>query len=193
MIITDLPSAWRDKLLPAHFDGNPFHVENGSRESGRRLVVHEFPKKEDPYVEDMGKRAITFAVRGYCIVYPHDDAGSSVLYRRDYTIARDQLQLRLETGEPGVLQLPGLVARTVKCLRYRLAEDDKQGGYCVFDMQFVEAGIQPFMPATDSGTNLRAQADVLRGQVASTWARQRALTGLEFTRLTALGIPNRFF
>jgi len=172
--IRDLPSAWRGDLLPASFDGKMFHVDNGSRESGRRIVVHEFPKKEVPYSEDMGRRAITFSVRGYCIVYPHEDTSAPNLYRRDYRIARDELQTRLETGETGVLQLPTLAPMKVKCQRYRLTEEDKFGGYCVFDMQFVEAGTQPFMPVTDTASNLRAQADALKNNLASVWAQQRA-------------------
>jgi prophage DNA circulation protein len=172
--IRDLPSAWRGDLLPASFDGKMFHVDNGSRESGRRIVVHEFPKKEEPYSEDMGRRAVAFSVRGYCIVYPHEDASAPNLYRRDYRIARDELQARLETGATGVLQLPTLAPMKVKCQRYRLTEEDKFGGYCVFDMQFVEAGAQPFMPNTDTAGNLRAQADALKNNLASVWAQQRA-------------------
>jgi prophage DNA circulation protein len=187
--IRELPSAWRERLLPAHFDGRMFHVESGSRESGRRVVVHEFPKKEDPYSEDMGKRAIAFTVRGYCIVYPHDDPSATSLYRQDYQIARDALIERLETGGTGVLQLPTLAPLKVKCQRYRITEEEKTGGYCVFDMQFIEAGVQPFMPNVDTATNLRMQADQLKQQVASVWAAQRAKTGLEDTRLKFLTGP----
>jgi prophage DNA circulation protein len=172
-----LESAWRKDLLPAHFDGKAFHVDNGSRESGRRIVLHEFPKKEEPYAEDMGKRAVAFSVRGYCIVYPHEDASASDLYRNDYRIARNALQARLETGQTGVLQLPLLPPMKVKCQRYRLTEEDKFGGYCVFDMQFVEAGVQPFMPNTDTGANLQAQADALKSNLASVWAAQAKQQG----------------
>lgn len=188
--IRDLPgNTWRDNLLPAHFDGKVFHVDSGARDSGRRIVVHEFPKKEDPYSEDMGKKAVTFAVRGYCIVYPHEAGSPNFLYRRDYRLARDALQARLETGGPGVLQLPTLAPMKVKCQRYRLTEEDKLGGYCVFDMQFVEAGVQPFMPRTDTAANLQAQSDVLRAQVASIWAAQRDRSGINLTRMNMFNLP----
>jgi prophage DNA circulation protein len=177
--IRDQPNlAWRQRLMPAHFAGCMFHVESGSRESGRRIVVHEFPKKELPYAEDMGRRAVQFSVRGYCIVYPHDDLSSLTLYRRDYQIARDQLQTRLERGDPGVLQLPTFAPMRVRCQRYRLTEEEKAGGYCVFDMQFVEMGVQPFMPQTDTAENLKSMSQQLKNQIANTWAQQRAPTGL---------------
>lgn len=183
---------WRDNLLPAHFDGRVFHVESGSRESGRRVANHEFPKKEINYAEDMGKRSVVFSVRGYCIVYPHETGSPDFLYRRDYRLARDALQERLETGGPGVLQLPTLAPMKVKCQRYRLTEDEKLGGYCTFDMDFIEAGVQPFMPQTDTASDLRAQSDALRAQVTAIWADQRASTGMELTRMNVFNsmVPN---
>jgi len=137
-------AAWRRDLLPAHFRGAMFHCESGSRENGRRIVVHEFPKRDEPYSEDMGRRAIEFTVRGYCITYPFDTG--VVLYDTDYRKARDALIAELEKGGDGILQLPTLPPMTVVCQRYRLTEEEKLGGYCVFDMTFVEQGRQPFWP-----------------------------------------------
>jgi prophage DNA circulation protein len=185
--IRDLPgNTWRDNLLPAHFDGRAFHVDTGSRESGRRIVGHDFPKKEIGYAEDMGKRTVMFSVRGYCIVYPHETGSASLLFRRDYRLARDALQDRLETGGPGVLQLPTFAPMNVKCQRYRLTETEKEGGYCVFDMQFIEAGVQPFMPQTDTVANLRAQSDAMKAQISMLWAAERAATGSENIKLNFL-------
>ena len=49
--ITDNHLPFRDNLMPASFRGAMFHVEAGGKESGRRIVVHEFPKKEFPYAK----------------------------------------------------------------------------------------------------------------------------------------------
>lgn len=172
--IRDLPSVWRKDLMPAHFDNCMFHAESGSRDSGGRMVVHEFPKKEIPYTESMGRKAVSFMVRGYCITYPHGGNEGPTLYRADYRIARDALQKRLENTKAGVLQLPLLEPMKVKCQRYRLNEEDRFGGYCTFDMTFVEAGVQPFMQKIDTQENLRSQADQLKSQLAGVWQRQRA-------------------
>jgi prophage DNA circulation protein len=180
--IRDVRNPWRDALLPANFDGCFFHVEAGSKENGRRIVVHEFPKKDTPYSEDMGKRAIEFSVRGYCIQYPlnatspNDPAPGDVrlLYMRDYRIARDLLRDRLETEGSGILQLPSLPPMRVVCPRYRLSEEERLGGYCVFDMQFVEFGAPPLGPMASTFDNianrsLEMQVQILRnlgGQAA---------------------------
>ena len=154
---------WRFRLLPANFAGVAFHTEAGSRESGRRIVTHEFPKKDLCYSEDMGRRAIEFSVRGYIIQFVKDTGVE--LYQRDYTIARNHLQERLDRGGPGTLQLPLLRPLTVVCTRYRLTEEERSGGYCVFDMTFVELGAPPFQTVISSYEQLVVQSQNLDAQV----------------------------
>jgi prophage DNA circulation protein len=157
------PTKWRDDLLPAHFDGFLFHVDTASRESGRRIVEHEFPKKDLPYAEDMGQHAVSFTVRGYCITYPVDT--DSPLYQRDYRIARDALQTRLDQGGPGNLQLPTMEPMLVVCQRYRLTEESKLGGFCIFDMQFTEYGVPPFKETPQTQEQLKTYSQNLAKEV----------------------------
>jgi prophage DNA circulation protein len=180
--IRDIPNTkWRDELMPASFRGAEFHVESGSKENGRRIVLHEFPKKEEPYSEDMGRAAFRFTVRGYCIAFPLNTPIE--LYRRDYRDARNSLVKQLEKEGPGILQLPTLDPVTVVCERYRLTEQERLGGYCVFDMQFCEQGRNPFAPEENTAENLK---------VASAAAKQRFLqvmTGIEATLLAQARPP----
>src|SRR5499427_2978468 len=155
---------WRSKFLPANFDGALFHVEAGSRESGRRIVTHEFPKKDLPYSEDMGRRAVEFSVRGYLIQYVVD---ANPLYLRDYTNPRDALMDRLERGGPGTLQLPFQRPLTVVCTRYRMTEESRLGGYVSFDMTFVEIGAPPFQTAVSSYDQLLSKSQSLRDNIIS--------------------------
>jgi len=180
--IRDLPSPWRQRLMPAHFDTFMFHCESGSRENGRRIVTHEFPKKELPYSEDMGRRAIEFNVRGYIIQYPSDT--NVPLYQRDYTLARDALQARLETGIPGSLQLPLQDPIVVVCSRYRLTEEERLGGYCVFDMSFVELGVPPFNPTPSTYQNLLQQSQALRNTVLASIAQPTPASSIKMKMQT---------
>ena len=132
-------------------------------EGGRRIATHEFPKKDLPYSEDMGRKATEFTVRGYIIQFVKDTGVD--LYRRDYTIARNLLQERLDTGGYGTLQLPMMRPKTVVCSRYRMTEEDKLGGYVTFDMTFVELGAPPFKPTVDATGNLIAQSEALKQQI----------------------------
>lgn len=174
---------WRDKLLPAYFRNTQkggleamFHVESSSKESGRRIVTHEFPKKDLPYAEDMGRRAMEFSVRAYCIAYPYKPEkhgpGSfprEELYQEDYTRARDSLMAHLDAEGPGILQLPnghgGLRPIMVVCQRYRMTEEQRLGGYCTFDISFVELGAPPFRESRNSQLNLVEESNRLKQRV----------------------------
>lgn len=162
--ISDIHNPWRDALVPASFDGNEFFVDVGNKEGGRRLVVHQFPKKDTPYTEDMGRRATEFSVRGYCIQS----------YRQpDYRPARDALQARLDADGPGTLQLPTMFPMKVCCQQYRLTEDEQLGGYCAFDMRFVEAGAAPFKPAASPQAQLQSKAGALQSRTLSSMQGNR--------------------
>lgn len=160
--ILDLPSAWRKDLQPASFRGVKFHCEAGARESGRRTVTHEFPKKDLPYSEDMGRRAIEFTVRGYIIVYPKELQGPGLeLFSKNYIPQRDRLAAALEKEGPGELQLPTSMPLKVVCQRYRLTEESKLGGYCTFDMTFTEFGLAPNAPRQNAAAQLNEKAAAL--------------------------------
>jgi hypothetical protein len=189
MGIRDVHNPWRDALLPAMFDGCPFHVESGGQAGGRRIVVHQFPKRDDPYAEDMGRRATELTVRGYCISFGRDSnpgeyyneylaesgnggamdalAPSFPLYMRDYRISRDVLQQRLDMGGDGILQLPNSarggagpsLAIGVVCTQYRMTEEQRFGGFCVFDMTFAEFGRPASVPVAATGAQLIKSAN----------------------------------
>jgi hypothetical protein len=113
----------------------------------------------------MGRKATEFTVRGYIIQFLYDTGVD--LYKKDYTIARNKLQERLDTGGYGTLQLPMMRPMIVVCSRYRMTEEDRTGGYVTFDMTFVELGAPPFKVTVDAGANLTAQAEALKAQIVS--------------------------
>jgi prophage DNA circulation protein len=162
-VITKLESgiAWRTNWKPAMFRNARFHVDTGVRESGRRIVTHEFPKRDTPYAEDMGRRAREFTIRGYIIVYPRE--GETDLQRKNYIPARDKLIEALEVEGPAVLQLPLLGQMNVACTRYRITEENKLGGFCVFDMSFVEYGLAPAEGTRSSKAGITYEAENLGG------------------------------
>jgi len=163
MRILDIRNPWRDALLPASYKNAEFHVEAMSPDGGRRLVVHEYPKKNRPYAEDMGRRAFGFSVRGYCVSFMVDTRWP--LYQRDYRISRDALRDALDEGGAGRLQLPSLPSVIVAIDRYRMTEETRFGGYCTFDMQFVEQGEAPGAPPPSTRESVLAQAETLRQRV----------------------------
>lgn len=56
---------WMGSLWPASYAGVPFYVRTEGRKSGRRIVTHEFPKRDTPFNEDLGAKARHFAITAY--------------------------------------------------------------------------------------------------------------------------------
>jgi prophage DNA circulation protein len=122
-------ATWRQRMRPASFGGARFHVEQQSRTSGMRTVVHEYPKRLDPYAEIMGRHAIRYQVTGYCI-------------GPNYHLEKEQLVAILERPEAGLLVDPYRPTNPIMCVceRYSVSETRERGGYCTFEMSFVELG-----------------------------------------------------
>lgn len=131
--IRDIRNPWRDNLVPASFRGAVFHVETSVRASGRRTVVHEYPKRNIPYAEDMGRSAVRYQFTGYLILRDKGIAGNLLTQIADLINA-------LEADGPGVMIHPTLGTMLVMTERYSYSDKRTAGGYVEFDMQFVEAG-----------------------------------------------------
>lgn len=144
-----MPDApWRLRLRPASFRGAGFYVEAGTRSGGRRLAPHEYPKRDLPYVEDMGRKARGYSVTAYCL-------------GPDYQDDRDALILALEAEGSGTLVLPALGDVVVKAGPYAVIERRERGGFCEFEISFLEAGEESAFSieaATQDQTNTKADA-----------------------------------
>ena len=144
------PHPWRKRLVVAQYAGARFHVEQQARQSGRRVALHEYPKRDKPYGEDMGRAAIRYQITGYVI--------SELANNYDYQRDKHALIARLEGDEGGMLQIPGVLIDSYQpnndhlnygnasgqllfvCEGYAVTESRERGGYAVFEMRFVEAG-----------------------------------------------------
>src|SRR5262252_1724193 len=102
------PVLWRLRMRQASFKSAAFHVETQGRVSGRRTVVHEYPKLDTPYSEDLGRHAVRYQITGYVIQRWRATVGSSQHGNMDwnYDMARDKLIAALEDLGPGRLVDP---------------------------------------------------------------------------------------
>jgi hypothetical protein len=156
---------YRAEWTTAFFRDAQFYVASGTKLGGQRIALHEFPKKTLPYAENMGRRAFRFSVRAYVITYPQKEAARSAaeLQTFDYRDPRDFLQARLDDGIPGPLlfypTIRGISTMpkpiVCSCEHYRMTEEERFGGYCVFDIDFVEFGSPPNQPIPATGNVAR--------------------------------------
>lgn len=113
----------------ASFRGVPFHTREADVAVGRRNEVHEYPQRDLPYVEDLGRRARVYSVEGY-VIGP------------DYMAQRDALQAALETSGPGELKHPRYGTLWVAVHESaRIRETVDEGGVARFSITFIEAGL----------------------------------------------------
>lgn len=127
--------SWRDNLRPASFRGAVFEVDAADSDFGRRNVTHEFPQRDKPYVEDLGKKAREFKITGF-VIGP------------DYMTARDKLLIAIETAGPGTLVHPLYGEMRVNALPCSVKETRDEGGMARFALGFVESGDFTFLAAS---------------------------------------------
>lgn len=141
---------WREDLQPASFRGVPFEVEDESCGFGRRNETHEYPKRDRPYVEDLGRKARDPDVTGFVI-------------GDDYMAKRDKLLAAIEAEGPGELVHPWYGRMTVSITDCRVSHSIKQQGMCTFQISFIESGELSFpVAASAPGAKSLLAVDVLQ-------------------------------
>lgn len=134
--------AWIDNLRAATFRGVPFKVDTHDTQGGRRTVRHDFPYRDMPFVEDMGRRGKEFSIDAYVV-------------GDDYMRQRDEIMRACD--EPGSAELvhPYLGTLQVVCTGWSLRESKSEGRMARFSLSFLEVG-QPDYPSGESDFASRA-------------------------------------
>ncbi|VXD04246.1 DNA circularization protein [Pseudomonas sp. 9Ag] len=123
--------AWRDDYRPGAFRGVPFHLKSSTRTGGRRTVLDEYPLRDVPSTQDMGRKARQFNLV-MTVIGP------------DYMAQRDRLIEALESWGPGTLMHPFYGELDVVVLGdYSIEESTEQGGLARITQNFAEAGEKP--------------------------------------------------
>jgi prophage DNA circulation protein len=160
--------SWRDALRPASFRGVAFHVLSHSATFGRRSVLHQFPFRDLPYVEDMGRKAREIRVEGF-------------LLGDDYTTALNALIAAIEQAGPGKLVHPTRGELTVSVTDEGLSveETTREGGMARVRFSCIESGEARF-PTSSVATQdvLRARADDAMTVAQDGFAKRFSLAGL---------------
>lgn len=171
--------SWRDRLLPAAFRGVGFSIEAADTTGGRRSVTHQYPGRDLPYVEDLGRRAREFQVDGFIV-------------GEDYDRQRDALVEACEEPGPGTLSHPYRGTLQVVCTGITTREQVSEGRVVRISMQFVEAG-QARQPRSSEDRLAKMDSAAAGVTDASEDVLESgfSLTGLpEFVRDDALGTLN---
>lgn len=168
--------AWRDDLRKvsfadgeapgASFRGVPFRTVGADTGVGRRNIIHEYPQRDIPYAQDLGRRAREFRVNGYVV-------------GDDYMQQRDALIVALEEFGPGELVHPRYGTLNVVVVgKIDISESSENGGIARFAITFVESGKNAFpQAAANTQDGVHDAADALGNAAVSQFASKIDLAG----------------
>lgn len=139
--------SWRDRYRTGSFRGVPFSSQSNERQGGRRIETHEYPRRDRPWTEDLGRRVRSFALEVF-------------VSGKDYDTARDRLIAALEAAGAGTLIHPWDGEMTVVAGDFTVRDSTEEGGIAYFTIEFVEAGAAVEAPATiDTSAIVATAAD----------------------------------
>lgn len=118
-------SEWRDMRREASFRGVPFWVDSDSVPVGRRTQLHEYPKRDQPMVEDMGRQTREYKFEGFVV-------GS------DFIDQRDLLLKALDKPGPGELVHPWFGRLTVTAGKCEISHARNELGMVRFNLSFID-------------------------------------------------------
>lgn len=156
---------WREELRPASFRGVPFQVLDSTFEGGRRHAVHEYPQRDNPFVEDLGRMAESFRLEAFIL-------GDDYMARRN-ALARVCRTRGTTRGLPGgELVHPYLGSMQVVCEGFRIRETFAEGRMARVSLRFREAGAEARpLSGNSSASRADAQSSALNGLSAAQIAR----------------------
>ncbi|MGV3581912.1 MAG: DNA circularization protein [Methylophilus sp.] len=128
--------SWQDRLTRASFKGFEFLTESHEASYGRRLITHEYPKRDEPEVEDFGLKAKTWRLSAYFI-------------GEDYDLEANGFLAKLNEAGADWLQHPWLGKLWVRAKDWSRAESNDKNGYCTITVDFVAGGRAPYEPVVD--------------------------------------------
>jgi prophage DNA circulation protein len=162
--------AWSENLFlegKGSFRGVEFFVESAESTIGRRTVVHEYPGRDTPAVEDEGRVSRRFSLTCY-VLGP------------EYDVDRDFLRTEFERKGPGRLVHPywgEFNAQVVSPVRVR--ETTREGGIARFELELANVSDDALTLALPSLTPIVEQeADAAIEATAAEFEEDFSVSGV---------------
>jgi len=149
-----------NNLLPASFRGVPFAVFSDEVMTGRRVALHQYPGRDEPWAEDMGRDARRYRFRGFIADGDVVFAGGPIALQRALLLAA------CEKKGPGLLIHPTLGVLSVSLVRSAIGEDLGAGSFSTVDLEFVESGKQQFPSLMSSSSGIFTAANAMKVALA---------------------------
>ncbi|MBX8591646.1 DNA circularization N-terminal domain-containing protein [Pseudomonas cichorii] len=153
-------TTWRDRLMPASFRGIGFFVDTDSVPVGRKGQLHEFPQRDEPYFESLGKESQIYTME-------------ALLVGEDCFERRDRLLEALEASGAGELVHPWLGRMQVQVGGCILKHNRTEGGVVRLSLKFYPD--QPLRFPTSTVNTRRQLVQASDGLLDSALKRYQAV------------------
>lgn len=169
-------STFAEKLRPASFREVPFSVTESTFTVGRRIHVFEYPQRDKPFVEDLGKSAREITV-------------TAVFAGADYISGMQKLLDAMEQEGPGVLIHPMLGSMKVTPKEStKVTYSTKDCGYSFATLTFVESGDYVYPTSVvDTAAKVAAAASGLNAAALQAFIKRLDLTGAQDFVISTIG------
>lgn len=168
-----LSGNWQGFIKSASYGGVPFAVEATRTAGGRRNVVHDYPYRDEVWVEDLGKLPRQFDLIGFLVENSLLYGGGSV------SDQRTRMFNACEMNKPQTLVHPTFgTIENVNCLKVEFSERKDLGRVVEVMFTFIQSGLRIFPTAKTSTTN----------DVAAAASGLTAASLLDFVKNTAAAI-----
>jgi len=150
--------SWKDNLQDASLRGIAFKVDSDEATFGRRVQVHEYPNRDKPWSEDLGRATRRFSVLAYLI-------------GDDFFEQRNRLIEAIEKAGSCTLVHPYYGEMTVVVDdAIRVSHSQSEGRMCRISFSFVESGELSFPTAgLATGQKLSSSVSFLDDAISSSF------------------------
>lgn len=171
-----MTKTWRDDLLPASFRGINFLIEQAAVPVGRKGQLHEYPQRDEPFFESLGKQSQVHKVSAYVI-------GDDCFERRD------KLLEALEKEGAGELVHPWLGRMLVDVGECDLTHSRTEGGMARLELTFYPSKPRKFPTGT---ANTQQQVVKSSESLLSSALRRykAAMAVVDKARINLIGLRN---
>lgn len=148
--------SWKDKLQDASLRGIAFKVDSDEATFGRRVQVHEYPNRDKPWAEDLGRATRRFSVQAYLI-------GDDFFEQRNRLIEAIEKPGSCTLVHPYYGEMTVVVDDAV-----RVSHSQSEGRMCRVSFSFVESGELSFPTAgLATGQKLSSSVSFLDDAISS--------------------------
>ncbi len=150
-------------LREASYEGIRFDVDSATLTFGRRTVTHEFPQRDAPYVEDLGKATRQFSIQGFIVGDDFIDRSKRLIDKVESQVGTDR------RANHGKLVHPWLGSLDVTPIDNPSITYDRAKRICTFTLTFLEAGNESTKKTTSWANQLLSKADALYAKIFGDW------------------------